>query len=167
MEREGSLKLGFATDSKVGKLWSDIEADYFKDNNCVTGKEKDECRRRLLEETHTGCVDSVVDVPIRKFVPDTVQACEVLERAYRFSDHHPLLIKHGFIPPPFSLDDDAVKKEIHGAVDGIRSRLLGEGMEPGSIAYQERLLKELYEWGIRTLDFEQVAHQKILTVVLL
>lgn len=161
MPQPQRLELDFAPDSRVGRLWADVQQHYLKEY-CPSPSEPKECLGKLQAEAHTGY--NSIDFTIRKRIYDPAKLLsgEVAEYAYRFSEHYPYLAKHGF-PLPFVMDDfdpttpddEEVQKEVFAAVDGIKAKLVQDGLKPETPEYQMALIKDIYEWGVKTLSFEE------------
>jgi len=147
------LETDFAPDSRIGRLWSDVKGHYLKEH-CPASPDPEECLASLEKDAHVG-YNSMDHGWFRRIShPSKLLASEAVDYVYRFKEYYPYLAKHGF-PLPFVVDDEEVKKELFAVVDGIKARLIQDGLKPETPEYQMAMIKGIGEWGKKALAFEK------------
>lgn len=131
------METTFNSDSRVGRLWNDIQGE-------LKPPEK---------EVNVGSIQDPLTMRQFKNLTNKMETGEVLEWCYGHRDCHPLLRKHGF-PIFFSMDDgdpnrwfdDQKRFEISQGIGALKNKPPRTGKETA---------KRFFDWSLRSFQFQK------------
>lgn len=136
------VESAFPLDSRVGKLWQDIQEEYVPKKISL---------RALEEEINVGFLRDPLGLREFKNITEKIEGPEVLEWCYNRPDCHPLLSKHGFPVPsdlndydPEKTADDQLRHEINLKMKPIRQNNDSTVREKGRV---------VFDWSMDYMQF--------------